>query len=74
MAIGVNIEIPTGDTKRQLGSGLADLYLNSIFQKSLTSKTKLRWNGGILFSGNETTGVVGIKSRSTVFTGGRIAG
>jgi hypothetical protein len=70
MAIGVNVEIPTGDTKRQLGSGLADLYLNSIFQKSLSSKTKLRWNGGILFSGNETTGVVGIKSRSTVFTGG----
>ena len=70
MAIGVNVEIPTGDTKRQLGSGLADLYLNSIFQKSLSSKTKLRWNGGILFSGNETTGVVGIKSRNTVFTGG----
>ncbi len=70
MAIGVNVEIPTGDTKRQLGSGLADLYLNSIFQKSLSSKTKLRWNAGILFSGNETTGVVGIKSRSTVFTGG----
>jgi hypothetical protein len=70
MAIGVNVEIPTGDTERQLGSGLADLYLNGIFQKSLSSKTKLRWNGGILFSGNETTGVVGIKSRSTVFTGG----
>lgn len=70
MAIGVNVEIPTGDTERQLGSGLADLYLNSIFQKSLSWKTKLRWNGGILFSGNETTGVVGIKSRSTVFTGG----
>ena len=70
MAIGVNVEIPTGDTERQLGSGLADLYLNSIFQKSLSSKTKLRWNGGILFSGNETTGVVGLKSRSTVFTAG----
>jgi len=27
-------------------------------------------NGGILFSGNETTGVVGIKTRGTVFTGG----
>jgi hypothetical protein len=70
MALGVNIELPTGDTTRSLGSGLADLYLNSIFQKSLSSKTKLRWNGGILFSGNETTGVVGINSRTTVFTGG----
>jgi hypothetical protein len=27
-------------------------------------------NGGILFSGNQTTGVVGIKSRGTVFTTG----
>jgi hypothetical protein len=70
MAIGVNLELPTGDTKRQLGSGLADLYINGVFQKSLSAKTKLRWNTGILFSGNETTGVVGIKSRSTVFTGG----
>ncbi len=70
MAVGVNVEIPTGDVRRQLGSGLADVYVNSIFQKTLTEETKLRWNAGVLFSGNETTGVVGIKSRSTVFTGG----
>lgn len=70
LAIGLNLELPTGDTKRQLGSGLADFYLNGIMQKSLSTKTKLRVNGGILFSGNETTGVVGIKSRGTVFTGG----
>lgn len=70
MAIGVNLELPTGDTRRQLGSGLADLYVNAIFQKSLSTKTKLRWNSGVLFSGNETTGVVGIRSRSTVFTAG----
>ena len=70
MAIGFNLELPTGDTTRQLGSGLADFYMNGIVQKSLTRKTKLRLNGGILFSGNETTGVVGIKARGTVFTGG----
>jgi hypothetical protein len=70
LAIGLNLELPTGDTKRQLGSGLADFYMNGIIQKSLSKKTKLRLNGGILFSGNETTGVVGIKSRGTVFTGG----
>jgi len=62
--------LPTGNSKRQLGSGLADFYLNGILQKSLTSKIKLRLNGGILFSGNETTGVVGIKTRGNVFTGG----
>jgi hypothetical protein len=70
MAIALNLELPTGDTKRQLGSGLSDFYMNGILQKSVNSKTKLRLNGGILFSGNETTGVIGIKSRGTVFTGG----
>ena len=70
LAIAFNLELPTGDSKRQLGSGLADYYMNGILQKSLTRKTKLRLNGGILFSGNETTGVVGIKARGTVFTGG----
>lgn len=70
MTIAVNFELPTGDTERQLGSGLADVYLNGVLQKSLTGKTKLRLNGGILFSGNQTTGVIGIKSRGTVFTAG----
>ncbi|HLN98252.1 MAG TPA: hypothetical protein VK208_07295 [Pyrinomonadaceae bacterium] len=70
LAIAFNLELPTGDTRRQLGSGLADFYMNGILQKSLRSDTKLRLNGGILFSGNETTGVVGIKTRGTVFTGG----
>jgi len=70
MAIAVNLELPTGDVRRQLGSGLSDFYMNGILQKSLSSKTKLRLNGGILFSGNETTGVIGIKTRGTVLTGG----
>jgi Putative MetA-pathway of phenol degradation len=70
MAIGLNLELPTGDTKRQLGSGLADFYINGIIQNSLSEKTKLRLNGGVLFSGNETTGAVGLKSRGTVFTAG----
>ena len=70
LALAFNLELPTGDSKRQLGSGLADFYVNAILQKSLTKETRLRVNGGILFSGNETTGVVGIKTRGTVFTGG----
>ena len=70
MAIAFNLELPTGDTKRQLGSGLADFYMNGILQKSVSKNTKLRLNGGILFSGNQTTGVVGIKTRGTVFTAG----
>ena len=70
LAVALNLEVPTGDTERQLGSGLADFYINGIIQKSLTKKTKLRLNGGLLFSGNEATGVIGIKSRGTVFTAG----
>lgn len=70
MAIAFDLELPTGDTKRQLGSGLADFYMNGILQKSLSRSRKLRLNGGILFSGNQTTGVVGIKTRGMVFTGG----
>jgi hypothetical protein len=68
LTIAVNLELPTGSVSRQLGSGLADFYVNGILQKSLTSATKLRLNGGILFSGNETTGVIGIKARGTVLT------
>ena len=70
MAIAFNFELPTGDAERQLGSGLADFYINGILQKSLTKRTKLRVNGGLLFSGNATTGVLGIKSRGTVLTTG----
>lgn len=69
-SLAINIELPTGDVNRQLGSGLADFYGNGVIQKSLTRKTTLRLNGGILFSGNQTTGVIGIKARGTVFTGG----
>ena len=70
MTLAANLELPTGSVKRQLGSGLADFYLNGILQKSLPKETKLRLNGGILFSGNETTGLIGIKTRGTVFTAG----
>jgi outer membrane putative beta-barrel porin/alpha-amylase len=69
LALVFNLELPTGDTKRQLGSGLADFYVNGILQESITRKTMFRLNGGILFSGNQTTGVEGIKARGTVFTG-----
>ena len=68
MAVTVNLELPTGDTNRQLGSGLTDIFINGIVQRSVTSKTKLRVNSGILFSGNTTTGAIGIRSRGAVFT------
>ena len=70
MTANMNVQFPTGDASRQLGSGLTDYWLNTIMQKSLSQKTKLRMNAGILFAGNTLTGVIGIKTRGRVFTGG----
>jgi hypothetical protein len=66
----LNIEPPTGSSKAQLGSGLIDYYLNSIFQKTVSSRDTLRVNAGATFAGNTLTGAVGIKTRGTIFTGG----
>ncbi len=66
----LNIEPPTGDPKRQLGSGLIDYYLNGILQKTLSPKNTLHINAGATFAGNTLTGAVGIKTRGTIITGG----
>jgi len=70
MTASFNFEPPTGDASKQLGSGLTDYYLNGILQKTLTPKTQLHVNFGATFAGNTLTGVVGIKTRGTIFTGG----
>ena len=69
MAISAVIQLPTGDSNNQIGSGLTDYYVNGILQKTITSKTTFRLNGGILFAGNKQSGVLGIKTRGRVFTG-----
>jgi Putative MetA-pathway of phenol degradation len=64
-------EFPTGDTSQQLGSGLADYWLNFIGQKSISEKTRVTGNLGILFAGNTSTGVIGLQNtRGQVYTGG----
>jgi hypothetical protein len=64
-------EFPTGDTRQQLGSGLADYWLNFIGQKSLSEKTRVTGNLGVLFAGNTSTGVIGLQNtRGQVYTGG----
>ena len=70
MTLSAVVQFPTGDAKSELGSGLTDYYVNGILQKSFGSTTILRVNGGILFSGNEQTGVLGIRTKGRVFTGG----
>src|ERR1044072_4341168 len=64
------VEAPTGSARKQIGSGLVDYWLYGVLQKSFTKRTTGRLNGGILFSGNESTGLIGIQwSRGQVFTG-----
>ena len=64
------VEAPTGNSRKQLGSGLVDYWLYGVVQKSLTTKTKARLNGGVLFSGNSSTGLIGIETaRGQVYTG-----
>ena len=71
LAASFNVEVPTGDDRRQLGSGVPDYYLNFIVQKTVTEKNTLHLNGGIYFAGNTLTGAEGIRSTSgVVFTGG----
>lgn len=69
MAVVFYLEAPTGNTAKQLGSGVTDYWLYVIAQKTLSKKTKGRVNAGILFAGNSSTGLVGISmTKGQVFT------
>lgn len=72
-AVGASlyIEFPTGDTHQQLSSGLHDYWLNFTAQEPLSEKTRINGNFGYLFTGNTSTGVLGITTtRGHVYTGG----
>jgi hypothetical protein len=69
-AVVFYVEAPTGSTRKELGSGLTDYWLYGIAQKSLTKRTTARVNGGVLFSGNSSTGLIGIQTaRGHIYTG-----
>jgi hypothetical protein len=70
LTVSAIVQFPTGNQAKQLGTGLTDYYLNGILQKSVSTKTKLRLNGGLLFAGNTVNGLLGIRTRGRVFTGG----
>jgi len=70
MTVVFYVEAPTGSIRKQLGSGLTDYWVYGVLQKSLTKRTVARVNGGILFAGNSSTGLIGIEGvRGQVFTG-----
>ncbi len=54
------IEVPTGETSTGLGSGLTDVWVYGVVQKTLPRDVVVHLNGGYLFTGNTSTGVVGI--------------
>lgn len=66
MAVTANLEIPTGDQERQLGSGVADWGANFVVQKTFLGKNVLRANAGTVLSGNRLSGVEGGAARGTV--------
>ena len=71
LTISAFVQIPTGNVPRGLGTGVTDLGLNGIAQKTFRKKNVVRLNVGILFSGNTLTGAIGIAVvRGRVFTGG----
>ena len=71
LAVSFYTEFPTGDFRRELGSGVQDYWLNLIAQAPVSDITHCNVNLGILFAGNTSTGVVGIETtRGRVYTGG----
>lgn len=71
LAVSFYFELPTGDSRQELGSGLTDYWLNFILLKPLSEATRLNANLGVLFAGNTSTGAVGIQTRrGQVYTGG----
>lgn len=68
--VNVAIEAPTGNERKQLGSGLTDYGVNLILQKTVAPATLLHVNAGIQFAGNTQTGVVGIHSSGQVLSSG----
>ena len=60
LAFVTYVEVPTGDTTTGLGSGLVDTWIYGVLQKTLARDIVLHLNGGYLFTGNTSTGVVGI--------------
>jgi len=72
-ALGASLymEFPTGDTRQELGSGRHDYWLNVAGQKSVSDKTRVNANIGYLFTGNTSTGALGIQTtRGHVLVGG----
>jgi len=69
LAAAAYLEMPTGHATSGLGSGLIDLWVYAVAQKTVRPRLIVRGNLGYLFAGNTSTGVEGITtSRGHVVT------
>ena len=67
--VSAAVEFPKGSEKKQLGSGLTDYSINTVFQKTF-STTVFHVNAGIQFRGNTQTGAVGIQTSGRILSAG----
>ena len=71
LAAAFYIRFPTGSVSKSLGSGVTNYLLYGAAQKSISEQTKVRLNVGVLFAGNTTIGVIGIRTAKVkLFSGG----
>ena len=71
LALAVYLEAPTGNATSGLGSGLTDVWVYGVAQRTVRPGVVVRTNLGYLFAGNTSTGVEGITaSRGHVVTAG----
>ena len=71
LAVAAYVEIPTGSATSGLGSGLTDVWVYGIAQRTVRPGLIVRANLGYLFAGNTSTGVEGIDtSRGHIVTVG----
>jgi len=63
VAVAAYLETPTGNATSGLGSGLTDVWVYGVAQKTVRPELSVRGNLGYLFAGNTSTGVEGITTR-----------
>lgn len=67
LTLAYALELPTGDTRKQLGTGIYDHRFVGVLQKTLAPGWMLRVNQGVLISGNTLTGVVGLRNQGLTY-------
>ena len=69
-AMSAAVEVPSGDSATQLGSGFTDFVLNTIGQKQMSEAIDLIVNLGYQNNGNTLTGAIGIRTPGHILSAG----